>query len=237
MPKPEQVANHIHVGIGGWTGAPWRGVFYPDGLPHAKELSYAASHLTSIEINGTFYRTQTPATFRKWASEVPDSFIFSVKGPRFVTHRRELKDAGESIDRFLNSGVLELGEHLGPLLWQFPPFKKFDEADFGSFLELLPKEFGGRRLRHVVEVRHASFCVSQVVRLLRKFETAVVFSVHEKYPAIADVASDFLYLRLQKADDSLETGYPMEAIAAWAARIRKWIDGGKPAHLPQVQTQ
>jgi len=126
-------APPIHVGIGGWTFAPWRGVFYPDGLPHAKELSYAASHLTSIEINGTFYRTQSPATFRKWASEVPDGFIFSVKGPRFVTHRRELKDAGESIDRFLNSGVLELGDRLGPLLWQFPPFKKFDEADFGNF--------------------------------------------------------------------------------------------------------
>ena len=127
MPKPDQVATHIHVGIGGWTFAPWRGVFYPDGLPHAKELGYAASHLTSIEINGTFYRTQTPATFRKWASEVPDGFIFSVKGPRYVTHRGELKEAGESIERFLNSGVIELGDRLGPLLWQFPPFKKFND--------------------------------------------------------------------------------------------------------------
>ena len=115
---PPKLATHIHVGIGGWTFAPWRGVFYPDGLPHAKELSYAASHLTSIEINGTFYRTQTPATFRKWASEVPDGFIFSVKGPRYVTHRGELKDAGESIERFLNSGVIELGDRLGPLLWR-----------------------------------------------------------------------------------------------------------------------
>jgi uncharacterized protein YecE (DUF72 family) len=227
--------GNIHVGIGGWTFAPWRGVFYPKGLPHAQELAYAATHLTAIEINGTFYRTQTPATFRKWAAEVPDGFVFSVKGHQRVTHRRELKDAGESIEHFLNSGVLELGDRLGPLLWQFPPFKKFDEADFASFLELLPREFGGRHLRHVVEVRHASFCVPEFVRLLRKFETAVVFSEHEKYPAIADAAGDFLYLRLQKADDALETGYPMQAIADWAARIRKWIDGGTPSDLRQVE--
>jgi uncharacterized protein YecE (DUF72 family) len=226
----------IHVGIGGWTFAPWRGVFYPKGLPHAQELTYAANHLTSIEINGTFYRTQTPATFRKWASEVPDGFVFAVKGHQRVTHRRELKEAGESIDHFLNSGVLELGDRLGPLLWQFPPFKKFDEADFASFLELLPKEFGGRRLRHVVEVRHASFCVPEFVRLLRRFETPVVFSEHEKYPAIADVAGDFLYLRLQKADDTLETGYPLDAIAAWAARISGWLDGRAPADLPHVES-
>jgi uncharacterized protein YecE (DUF72 family) len=132
--------------------------------------------------------------------------------------------------------VLDLGDLLGPLLWQFPPFKKFDEPDFASFLELLPKEFGGRRLRHVVEVRHASFCVPEFVRLLRKFETAVVFSEHEKYPAIADAAADFMYLRLQKADDSLETGYPIEAIAQWATRVRKWAGGGAPSDLPHVET-
>jgi uncharacterized protein YecE (DUF72 family) len=229
-------ASHIHVGIGGWTFAPWRGVFYPKGLPHAKELAYAAAHLTSIEINGTFYRTQTPATFRKWAAEVPDGFVFSVKGHQRVTHRRELKDAGESIDHFLNSGVLELGDRLGPLLWQFPPFKKFDAADFGSFLELLPKDFHGHRLRHVVEVRHASFCVPEFVALLRKFETPVVFSEHNTYPAIPDVTGDFVYLRLQKGDDSIETAYPQDAIAAWAKRIGAWIGGDAPADLPHVDT-
>ena len=233
---PKASSPTVRVGVGGWTFAPWRGVFYPKGLPHAQELAYAARHLTAIEINGTFYRTQTPATFRKWASEVPDGFVFSVKGHQRVTHRRELKDAGESIEHFLNSGVLELGDRLGPLLWQFPPFKKFDETDFASFFELLPKEFGGRRLRHVIEVRHASFCVPEFVGLLRKFETAVVFSEHQKYPAIADAAADFLYLRLQKADDSLETGYPLEAIAQWAARIRKWSGGGTPSDLPHVET-
>jgi len=236
MPKPQEVTKNIYVGIGGWTFAPWRGVFYPDSLPHAKELGYAASHLTSIEINGTFYRTQTPATFRKWASEVPNDFIFSVKGPRFATHRRELKDAGESINHFLNSGVLELGDRLGPLLWQFPPFKKFDETDFGSFLELLPKDFHGCRLRHAVEVRHKSFCVPDFIRLLRKFETAVVFSEHETYPAIADVADDFLYLRLQKGDDSIATAYPESAITDWAERLRAWLAGNAPADLPHVET-
>jgi uncharacterized protein YecE (DUF72 family) len=236
-PKPAECrqAAHIYVGIGGWTFAPWRGVFYPDGLPHAKELGYAAGHLTSIEINGTFYRTQTPATFRKWASEVPDGFIFSVKGPRFVTHRGDLRGAGESIDRFLNSGVTELGDRLGPLLWQFPPSKKFDEADFAGFLELLPRDFHGTRLRHVVEVRHRSFCVPDFIRLLRKFETPVVFSEHETYPAIADVTGDFLYLRLQKGEDSILTAYPEAAIDAWADRLRGWLAGKLPADLPHVE--
>jgi uncharacterized protein YecE (DUF72 family) len=233
----QSLATHIHVGIGGWTFAPWRGVFYPDGLPHAKELSYAASRLTSIEINGTFYRTQTPATFRKWASEVPDGFVFAVKGPRYVTHRGELKDAGESIERFLNSGVTELGDRLGPLLWQFPPFKKFDEADFGSFLELLPKDFHGCRLWHAVEVRHASFCVPQFIRLLREFEIPVVFSEHESYPAIPDVAGDFVYLRLQKGDDTIATAYPEEAIADWAVRLKEWVSGGAPADLPCIEAK
>ena len=130
--------GNIYAGIGGWTYEPWRGVFYPKGLPHARELAYAAEHLTAIEINGTFYRTQSPATYRKWASEVPDNFIFSLKGPRYAVNRRVLSEAGDSIKRFLNSGITELGPRLGPLLWQFTPFKKFDEADFGGFLELLP---------------------------------------------------------------------------------------------------
>src|SRR3954453_6477521 len=129
--------GNIYCGIGGWTFEPWRGVFYPKSLPHAQELKYAGVRLTSIEVNGTFYRTQSPATYRKWASEVPDGFVFSIKGSRYVTNRRVLNEAGESIERFLGSGVTELGDKLGPLLWQFAPFKKFDEADFGGFLELL----------------------------------------------------------------------------------------------------
>src|ERR1051326_9451792 len=160
--------SHIRIGIGGWTFAPWRGTFYPKGLSHAKELAYASERLTSIEVNGTFYRTQTPATFRKWASEVPKGFVFSLKGPRFATNRRVLAEAGDSIKHFLNSGVTELGDHLGPLLWQFAPFKKFDHADFGTFLETLPEKQDGRALRHVIEGRHDSFKVPEFIAMLRK---------------------------------------------------------------------
>jgi uncharacterized protein YecE (DUF72 family) len=226
--------GRIYVGIGGWTFAPWRGVFYPDGLPQAQELAYAASRLTSIEINGTFYRTQTPATYRKWASEVPDGFVFAVKGPRFVTHRRILGEAGESLERFLDSGVTELGDHLGPLLWQFPPTKKFEAEDFGAFLALLPGAHGGRALRHVVEVRHASFLTPEFIALLRKWGIAVVFSEHDTYPAIADATADFVYLRLQKGEDSVETAYPPAALDAWAARLRAWAQGTQPDDLPRV---
>jgi len=229
-----QHSGRVYLGIGGWTFAPWRGVFYPDGLPQAQELRYAANHLTSIEINGTFYRTQTPATFRKWASEAPDGFVFSVKAPRFATHRRELGDAGDSIAHFLKSGVTELGDRLGPLLWQFPPTKKFEEADFAAFLALLPGEFGGRPLRHVVEVRHKSFLAPAFIALLRKTGIAVVFSEHDTYPAIADVTADFVYLRLQKGEDSIETAYPPQALDAWAERLRGFAQGAEPADLPRV---
>jgi uncharacterized protein YecE (DUF72 family) len=227
-------AGKIHIGIGGWTFAPWRGVFYPDKLAQAKELSYAASKLTSIEINGTFYGSQKPESFRKWAREVPDGFVFSLKGPRFATNRRILAEAGDSVKRFYNSGVLELGDRLGPVLWQFAPTKKFDEADFGKFLELLPRQLEGRALRHVVEVRHDSFCVPGFVALLRQHEIPVVFSEHAKYPAISDVASDFVYARLQKGNDDITTCYPPKALDAWAKRLQLWASGGEPDDLPRV---
>jgi uncharacterized protein YecE (DUF72 family) len=227
-------AAKIGVGIGGWTFEPWRGVFYPKGLPHAKELSYAASHLTSIEINGTFYRTQSPATFRKWAAEVPDGFVFAVKGPRFAVNRRVLAEAGDSIKRFLDSGVLELGDRLGPLLWQFAPTKKFDEADFGGFLEHLPPTLDGRRLRHVVEVRHDSFCTPGFIALLRKFSIPVVFAEHSKYPGISDLTGDFVYARLQKGKDTIKTAYALKDIGSWAERIRTWANGHEPDDLPRV---
>jgi uncharacterized protein YecE (DUF72 family) len=230
-----QDSGRIYLGIGGWTFEPWRGVFYPDDLPKARELEYAAQHLTSIEINGTFYRTQTPATFRKWASEVPDGFVFSVKAPRYTTHRRELAEAGDSVQTFLKSGVTELGKHLGPLLWQFPPTKKFEEADFAAFLALLPATFDGHTLRHVVEVRHQSFVAPAFVSLLRNAGIAVVFSEHETYPAIADITADFVYLRLQKGEDSIPTAYPPKALDAWAERLRTFAVGGAPADLPCVE--
>lgn len=229
-------AGKIYVGIGGWTYEPWRGVFYPKGLPHAKELTYAAEHLTSIEVNGTFYRTQTPKTFRAWADQVPDGFVFSLKGPRYAVNRRVLKEADDSIKRFLDSGITELGAKLGPLLWQFAPTKKFDEADFGGFLELLPKTFDGLGLRHVVEVRHDSFKTLAFVALLRKFNTPVVFAEHATYPAIADITGDFVYARLQKGNEKLKTGYAPKALDAWAARAKTWTEGGEPEDLPRIGT-
>jgi uncharacterized protein YecE (DUF72 family) len=227
-------SGHIRVGIGGWTFEPWRGVFYPKGLPHAQELRYAGERLTSIEVNGTFYRTQTPKTFRSWASEVPAGFVFAVKGPRYAVNRRVLKEAGDSIQRFLDSGVTELGEHLGPLLWQFAPTKKFDDADFGGFLELLPATFGGKKLRHVIEVRHDSFCTPQFIALVRKFGAAIVFTDHVRYPNIADLTGDFVYARLQRGKDTIASAYPPRELDAWATRLRAWAKGDAPDDLPRV---
>jgi uncharacterized protein YecE (DUF72 family) len=227
-------SGHIHIGIGGWTFAPWRGVFYPEKLAHARELAYAAERLTSIEINGTYYGSQKPESFRKWASEVPDGFIFSVKGPRFATNRRVLAEAGDSIKRFYDSGVLELGDRLGPVLWQFAPTKKFDAVDFGAFLALLPRELDGRALRHVVEVRHDSFRTPAFIALLREFAIPVVYADHATYPAIADVTADFVYARLQTGKDTVKTAYPAKALDAWAGRFKLWAEGGEPDDLPRV---
>jgi uncharacterized protein YecE (DUF72 family) len=228
-------SGEIRIGIGGWTFEPWRGAFYPEGLPHAKELAYASERLTSIEVNGTFYRSQTPATFRKWAGEVPAGFVFALKGPRFAVNRRVLGEAGDSIKRFLDSGVTELGEHLGPLLWQFAPTKKFDAADFGAFLELLPGEFDGHALRHVIEVRHDSFCTAEFISLLRRFKMPVVFTDHAKYPNIADLTGDFIYARLQRGKDTVATAYPPKELDAWASRLQEWARGKAPGDLPLVE--
>jgi uncharacterized protein YecE (DUF72 family) len=226
--------GRIHVGIGGWTFAPWRGVFYPKGLPHAQELKYAAERLTSIEVNGTFYRTQSPATYRKWAAEAPEHFIFALKGPRFAVNRRVLAEAGDSVKRFVDSGIAELGSRLGPLLWQFAPTKKFDPADFGAFLELLPESVGKLKLRHVVEVRHDSFCAPDFIALLRQFSMPVVYADHASYPAIPDVTGDFVYARLQRGKDSIKTCYPPKDLDAWTRRLDAWSQGKAPADLPLI---
>jgi uncharacterized protein YecE (DUF72 family) len=228
------LSGKICVGVGGWNYEPWRGVFYPEGLAQAKELAYAASRLTSIEINSTFYGSQKPESFRKWAATVPDGFVFSVKGPRFATNRRVLAEAGDSIERFLDSGVLELRDRLGPMLWQFAPTKKFDAADFGKFLELLPRKADGRPLRHVVEVRHASFHAAEFIALLREFAIPIVFTDHATFPSIADVTGDFLYARLQKGEDTIPTAYPAKELDAWAGRLRAWAQGQTPDDLPRV---
>lgn len=224
----------IRVGIGGWTYEPWRGSFYPPGLKHAAELAHASRQLTTIEINGTFYRTQSAASFAKWRDETPDDFVFSVKGHRAVVNSRRLADAGEAIAWFLKSGVLELGPKLGPFLWQFAPFRKFDAEDLGAFLELLPPQFGGRRLMHAVEVRHESFLVPEFVDLLRAHGVAVVYADSDEHPAIADVTAGFVYARLQRTREENETGYPSDEIARWAERARLWEAGETPEDLPRV---
>ena len=224
----------IRVGIGGWVFKPWRGEFYPKGLPQARELEHASRKLSTIEINATFYRTQKPDSFRKWAAETPDDFVFALKGPQFATNRRVLAEAGESIERFFASGVLELKSKLGPVLWQMAPTKKFDPADFAAFLALLPRRLGDQTIRHAVEVRHESFLVPAFIELLRKFAVAVVVVESEKHPVIADVTGDFVYARLQRTSEAEKTGYPPRALDLWAKRARLWAGGGAPEDLATI---
>jgi uncharacterized protein YecE (DUF72 family) len=224
----------IRVGIGGWTYEPWRGTFYPKGLPQAHELKHCSRCLTSIEVNGTFYRTQKPESFRKWADETPDDFVFSLKGPRYATNRTRLSEAGESVGRFIESGITELGPKLGPILWQFAPTKKFDEEDFDAFLGLLPREAGGRPLRHVVEVRHASFRCPAFIALLRRHRMPVVYADSDDYPAIPDVTGDFIYARLQRSREDESAGYAPDALDHWARRFGAWAAGGAPDDLVPV---
>jgi uncharacterized protein YecE (DUF72 family) len=225
----------IRVGIGGWTYEPWRGTFYPEDLKQADELHYASRRLTTIEINGTFYRTQSAASFRKWRDAVPEDFVFAVKGHRNVVNSRKLAETGEGIDWFFKSGVLELGDKLGPVLWQFAPFKKFDAADFGAFLKLLPPKAGGRSLMHVVEVRSKSFLVPEFTALLRDHNVAVTYADSDEHPAIADVTADFVYARLQRTTEENDTGYATADLERWATYARLWESGSIPDDLPQIE--
>jgi uncharacterized protein YecE (DUF72 family) len=228
------MAGQIYIGIGGWIFEPWRGVFYPDGLPQAKELEYASRQLTSIEINGTYYGSQSPETFRKWREATPEGFVFSVKGSRFCTNRKVLAESKESVQKFVDQGVLELEDRLGPLLWQFAPTKRFEPGDFAAFLDCLPEKAGGLHLRHVVEVRHDSFRSPELLALLRERNIGLVYAEHFTYPEMADVTADFVYARLQKGSDDIETAYPEDQLDAWAGRFKAWASGGQPGDLPRV---
>ncbi|HWI14845.1 MAG TPA: DUF72 domain-containing protein [Burkholderiales bacterium] len=224
-------AGRIRVGIGGWTYAPWRKSFYPPGLAHARELHHASRQLTAIEINSTFYRTQSASTFAKWRDETPDDFVFAVKAPRYATHRTVLADARAAIERFMASGVLDLGAKLGPILWQFAPTKRFDAADFERFLELLPR---APSLRHALEPRHASFMCEEFIALARQFRVATVYTDSEKYPSYADLTSDFAYARLMRSEAAIATGYPARALDAWAGRALSWAQGKQPDGLHTI---
>jgi uncharacterized protein YecE (DUF72 family) len=231
------MAGRIRTGIGGWIFPPWRGVFYPNGLRQADELAYASSKLGAIEINGTYYSLQKPATFAAWAAATPEDFVFTIKASRFCTNRRVLSDVGEAMDRFLGQGLTELGTKLGPILWQFMGAKKFDADDFAGFLALLPHELAGRPLRHCVEVRHASFATEAFVDLARAHNVAICASENPDYPLIADVTADFVYARLMKGRDEIETGYEAGDLDAWADRFRAYAGGGTPTDLPVLATK
>jgi uncharacterized protein YecE (DUF72 family) len=207
--------GRIFVGVGGWNFAPWRGTFYPQGLTQARELHHASRELTSIEINSTFYGLQKPATFEKWRDETPDGFVFSVKAPRFVTNRRELATAASSIERFLGSGVLQLGDKLGAINWQLPPGKAFDAKDVAAFLALLPRKLDGRALRHALEVRDESFVNEELVAIAREHDVAIIEAGDSKYPRIQARTAPFSYLRVMGSKASTPKGYAPAALARW----------------------
>ena len=228
----------IRVGIGGWSFEPWRTTFYPADVPKKRELAYASSQVTAIEVNATYYRTQTRESFARWRDETPDDFVFAVKASRFATNRRVLAEGGESIAHFVDSGLEALGSKLGPLLWQFMPTKKFDVEDFGAFVALLPKQVGAIPLRHALDVRHESFACEAFVDLAREHGVAIVCSESDDYPMIGDVTADFTYARLMRGRAEIETGYPPDEIATWAEHAQAWARGetvvgtriiGKPA--------
>lgn len=222
----------IRAGMGGWTFEPWEGTFYPEKLAKKKQLEFASRQVRTIEVNGTYYSGFTPATYAKWHAETPDDFVFSIKGNRFVTNRKVLAEAGESMKKFFAQGLEELGPKLGPIVWQFAPTKKFEPDDFAAFLELLPDKHAGLSLRHALEVRNASFAVPEFVALAQRHGCAICYAHHHDYPEFADVTADFVYARLQKGEDNIDTAYPPAELDGWAGRARLWAAGGQPDDLP-----
>jgi uncharacterized protein YecE (DUF72 family) len=224
----------IRVGIGGWTFDEWRDNFYPADWPRSRELDYASRHLSAIEINSTYHGTQKPASFAKWRDETPDDFVFSVKASRFATNRRVLAEAGESIERFIGSGLAELGAKLGPIVWQFAPTKRFEAEDFGAFLALLPKAVDGITLRHALDVRHPSFMCAEYLALARHHAAATVFADSDDYPSFANPTGKLVYARLMGCAADEPLGYTPESLDRWAARAAQWAEGGEPADLPRI---
>ncbi|TPG10362.1 DUF72 domain-containing protein [Sphingomonas oligophenolica] len=224
----------IRIGIGGWTYEPWRGTFYPDKWPQKRELEYAAGKLTAIEVNGTYYSGFKPATFASWRDQVPDDFMFALKASRYCTNRKVLAEAGASIERFVGQGIVELGDKLGPILWQFMATKKFDAADFGAFLKLLPAKQDGIALRHAVQVRHESFAVPEFVAMCRAAGVVIVYAQSNDYPAIADVTGDFVYARLETATEDEPLGYSTAELDRWATAAETWQAGGRPDDLHYI---
>lgn len=242
----------IRIGISGWRYGSWRGVFYPEGLPQKKELAFASLALPSIEINGSFYALQRPETYARWHDETPRGFVFSVKGPRYITHIRRLHDIEKPLANFFASGVFNLRAKLGPILWQFPPGLHYDPVTIARFLELLPRDTGQalalarrrearmkgrarlaidrkRRLRHAIEIRHDSFLDESFIELLRRHGVAlVVADTAGRWPLREDVTADFIYIRLHGEKQLYAGGYSEAALGHWAGRMRAWSSGSEP---------
>jgi uncharacterized protein YecE (DUF72 family) len=250
-------AGEIRIGISGWTYAPWRGVFYPKGLARTRELEYAAQQFRSIEINGTFYGMLRPDAFATWARQVPEDFVFALKGPRFITHLRRLRDVETPLANFIASGLLRLGPKLGPILWQFPPNFRFDAKRIDAFLKLLPHDTAAaarlgrqhdnrlkasawltpdaeRPMRHAFEIRHESFCDRAFIDLLRRYNVALVCADSVEWPRLMDITSDFVYCRLHGSEQLYASGYDGPALGDWAQRVVAWARGGDPDNTEHV---
>jgi len=232
--QPAAAAARIHVGVGGWTFAPWRaGAFYPPGLVQRRELEYASRQLTAIEINGTYYGAQKPQTYARWREETPSGFLFTAKAPKRIMASRRLAGTGAQVEDFV-AGIAELGDRLGALLWQFDRGQAPKRDDLAAFLDLLPADAGGRPLRHALELRdHAAFG-PELLALARRRNVALVFAESDEHPSFADLTADFVYARLMRSRAGLAQGYPDAELDAWARRAHAWADGGDPADLPHV---
>ena len=229
----QPAADGIRVGIGGWTFAPWRDNFYPKGLVQRRELEYASRHVSAIEINGTYYGTQKPATYAKWRDETPDAFLFSAKAPKRIMQSRVLAKAGAQVDDFIG-GIVELGPKLGPLVWQFDRGQRIERDDFAAFLDLLPSHAGDRKLRHVLDVRDPDSINADFLELARSHGMATVFTDSSEYPSFADLTADFVYARLMRSRADIADGYDDADLDRWAARARLWAAGGQPDDLPRI---
>jgi len=251
----------IRIGISGWRYPPWRGVFYPAGLPQHRELEYASREFPTIEVNGTFYSLQKPDSFERWYHDTPPDFVFSVKGPRYITHIKRLKDIEGPLANFFASGIFNLREKLGPILWQFPPSFRYDADKMKHFFQLLPGDTkqalrlarrrephmtgrvrlaidATRNLRHAIEIRHESFVDESFVQLLREHNIAlVVADTAGKWPYREDVTADFLYLRLHGDKELYASGYTDEALTRWAQRIGAWKAGSQPDDAHVISTR
>ena len=221
----------IRIGIGGWNYAPWRGTFYPEKLPQKRELEYASRALTAIEINATFYGRQSPKSWKNWSETIPDDFQFAIKASRYCVSRSKLADSAESIANFFGQGFEVLGPRLGPILWQLAPRKKFDRDDIAAFIDLIPAELAGLRLRHAFEPRHESFNDEKFFELCHARNIAVVLEDSDEYPTIQADTANFAYARLQRMNEDIPTGYEDEALDGFANRARGWQSGGRDAYI------